>query len=158
MKHSSSPGHLYLKNQKEARPYLSRWSWCRRWGSSLSRGRLRSPNQILEPAEHGVARCGLQRGLLVHDCSWGTFPMWVSGPEKSPRILCSPRLACKEQTEAIKFLKPLIPSGHSPLYWSQQQICCPLVLLTPVQNTGHFEGLMTLSVIGNTIMNTSVPF
>lgn len=72
--------------------YLRRWS---RRGRSLGRGRLRSPHQTSQPAEHSGFVFGLQRpGQAAHP----------------PVRAYSPRLTSEQQTEATEF--SLIPSEH----------------------------------------------
>lgn len=110
---------------KGSRPYLSGWSWGRRWGSGWGRGRHRSPHQLLQPAEHGGAWCGLQP-------AGRPFPAWISDPWQSPEILHSPRLVSKQQTEAIQFLRGINSLRALPLasqFQERQLSSCGVVCL-----------------------------
>lgn len=96
-----------------------------RWG-------LWNPKQLLKHAEHALTRRGLQtvepflRGSQALKSVRGSSAVFVSHPNNRLRQL--------------NFLEPLIPSGHSPLYYNRSGIWP----LTAVHNKAHLNDLMMI--------------
>lgn len=120
--------------------YLSRWCCGSRWDSSLCRGGLRHPNQLLKHAEHGLARRGLQTRsahalLLLRNLSYVGSQALKSVRGSSAVFVSHPNNRLRQ----LNFLVPLIPSGHSPFYCNRSGIWPPIA----VHNKVHLNDLMT---------------